>query len=90
MFSPIAGGVSLGIHESQSRFWENIIGRSREFASLIYPVLKENLPFMAGYTPEDVYLYFNIVRPDFIMHVQQFFELKYIQLLLFLLVVLVL
>ncbi|NJE76701.1 carboxypeptidase M32 [Thermococcus sp. ES12] len=66
MFSPIAGGVSLGIHESQSRFWENIIGRSREFAGLIYPTLRENLPFMANYTPEDVYLYFNMVRPDFI------------------------
>ena len=66
MFSPIAGGVSLGIHESQSRFWENIIGRSREFATLIHPVLRENLPFMSNYTPEDVYLYFNMVRPDFI------------------------
>jgi carboxypeptidase Taq len=66
MFSPIAGGVSLGIHESQSRFWENIIGRSREFAGLIYPTLRENLPFMSKYTPEDVYLYFNMVRPDFI------------------------
>ncbi|WP_087037968.1 carboxypeptidase M32 [Thermococcus litoralis] len=66
MFSPIAGGVSLGIHESQSRFWENIIGRSREFAGLIYPILKENLPFMSKYTEDDIYNYFNIVRPDFI------------------------
>ncbi|CAB50475.1 carboxypeptidase M32 [Pyrococcus abyssi] len=66
MFTPIAGGVSLGIHESQSRFWENIIGRSREFVELIYPVLKENLPFIDKYTQEDVYLYFNMVRPDFI------------------------
>ncbi|MFA4640651.1 carboxypeptidase M32 [Pyrococcus kukulkanii] len=66
MFTPIAGGVSMGIHESQSRFWENIIGRSREFVELLYPVLKENLPFIEEYTPEDVYLYFNMVRPDFI------------------------
>lgn len=66
MFSPIAGGVSLGIHESQSRFWENIIGRSREFAGLIYPILKENLPFISKYTEDDIYNYFNIVRPDFI------------------------
>jgi len=66
MFSPIAGGVSLGIHESQSRFWENIIGRSMEFAELIYPILKENLPFIREYTPEDIYWYFNLVRPDFI------------------------
>lgn len=61
MFTPIAGGVSLGIHESQSRFWENIIGRSKEFVEFIYPVLKENLPFMEKYTQEDVYLYFNMV-----------------------------
>ncbi len=66
MFSPILGGVSLGIHESQSRFWENIIGRSREFAALIHPVMVENLEFMKKYTPEDLYLYFNMVRPDFI------------------------
>ncbi len=66
MFTPIVGSVSLGIHESQSRFWENIIGRSREFAELIHPVLRENLPFMSEYTPEDVYLYFNVVRPDLI------------------------
>ncbi|MCD6142965.1 MAG: carboxypeptidase M32, partial [Thermococcus sp.] len=64
MFSPIAGGVSLGIHESQSRFWENIIGRSREFVELIYPILKEKLPFMNKYSAEDLYTYFNMVRPD--------------------------
>lgn len=66
MFSPIAGGVSLGIHESQSRFWENIIGRSKEFAELIYPLLKEKLPFIRNYTTEDLYAYLNIVRPDYI------------------------
>ena len=66
MFSPIAGGVSLGIHESQSRFWENIIGRSMEFAELIYPVLKRNLPGIEKYTPGDIYWYFNTVRPDLI------------------------
>ena len=66
MFSPILGGVSLGIHESQSRFWENIIGRSMEFAELIYPLLKENVSEIKDYTPEDIYWYFNIVRPDFI------------------------
>ncbi len=66
MFSPIIGGVSLGVHESQSRFWENIIGRSMEFVELIYPVLRENVSFIKKYTPEDVYLYFNMVRPDLI------------------------
>jgi carboxypeptidase Taq len=66
MFSPILGGVSLGIHESQSRFWENIIGRSEQFAEILYPILVENLPAVKEYTPQDIYWYFNIVRPDFI------------------------
>ncbi len=64
--SPIAHGVSSGIHESQSRFWENIIGRSKEFAENIYPLLKENLDFMAEYSPEDIYIYFNTVKPSLI------------------------
>ncbi len=66
MFTPIIGGVSLGIHESQSRFWENIVGRSMEFAELIYPVLNENVSGIGDYTSEDIYWYMNIVRPDYI------------------------
>lgn len=38
------GGVSMGIHESQSRLFENIIGRSREYIDLIFPKLKELFP----------------------------------------------
>lgn len=63
-YTPIGTGVSLGVHEGQSRFWENIIGRSREFAELIYPLLKEHLPFISKYTPEDIYFYFNTVKPS--------------------------
>ncbi len=37
--TPVGRGVSMGVHESQSRFWENIIGRSREFVHLIYHYL---------------------------------------------------
>jgi len=40
----LTGGVSMGIHESQSRFYENIIGRSRPFAGVILPRLKELFP----------------------------------------------
>ncbi|ADV64933.1 carboxypeptidase M32 [Desulfurococcus mucosus] len=65
-YTPIGTGVSLGIHESQSRFWENIIGRSREFTEVVYPLLKEHLDFIQGYTVEDLYLYFNTVRPSLI------------------------
>lgn len=45
MATPIGQGVSLGIHEGQSRFWENIIGRSKEFIDTLYPILKEHLDF---------------------------------------------
>lgn len=63
-YTPIGTGVSLGVHEGQSRFWENIVGRSREFAELIYPLLKEHLPFVSKYAPEEIYYYFNTVRPS--------------------------
>jgi carboxypeptidase Taq len=38
----LADGASLGIHESQSRMYENIIGRSKEFWTYWFPILKEN------------------------------------------------
>ncbi|MCY0867713.1 MAG: carboxypeptidase M32 [Desulfurococcus sp.] len=65
-YTPIGRGVSLGIHESQSRFCENIIGRSREFTELVYPVLREHLEFLRDYSVDDVYYYFNTVRPSLI------------------------
>jgi len=64
--TPVGRGVSMGVHESQSRFWENVIGRSREFVHIIYPLLRERLPFLKDYGEEDVYKYFNIVRPSLI------------------------
>ena len=42
--TPIGGGVSMGMHESQSRFYENIIGRSKEFWEPIYEQLQEFYP----------------------------------------------
>jgi len=43
-YTALSGGVSMGIHESQSRFYENIIGRSRAFVHCIFPKLKEFFP----------------------------------------------
>ena len=40
----LGGGVSMGIHEGQSRFFENIIGRSRSFIRLIAPQAARALP----------------------------------------------
>ena len=41
--SPLGQPVSLGIHESQSRLWENVIGRSRPFCGWVLPKLREHL-----------------------------------------------
>ncbi|MBQ8834894.1 MAG: carboxypeptidase M32 [Oscillospiraceae bacterium] len=40
-YTALSGGVSMGIHESQSRFYENIIGRSEAFVHAIFPKVKE-------------------------------------------------
>jgi carboxypeptidase Taq len=65
-YTPLARGTSSGVHESQSRFWENFIGRSREFIKRIYPSLKANLHFVTQYTEEDIYRYVNSVKPSHI------------------------
>jgi carboxypeptidase Taq len=41
---PLGQPISLGIHESQSRFWENIVGRSPAFARYLHKLLAEYLP----------------------------------------------
>src|SRR6266705_3599469 len=48
-FTPTGTGVSSGVHESQSRFWENIVGRSKQFTSMTYPLLKTKLSFLSRY-----------------------------------------
>ncbi|QKG83811.1 carboxypeptidase M32 [Kroppenstedtia pulmonis] len=42
--TPLADGTSAGVHESQSRLWENIVGRSREFWEYFYPRLQQVFP----------------------------------------------
>ncbi|MDA4119327.1 MAG: carboxypeptidase M32 [Thaumarchaeota archaeon] len=65
-YTPLAEGASFGIHESQSRFLENVVGRSREFVKLLDPLLRKNLPFVGGYDNEQLYRYFNAVKRSFI------------------------
>lgn len=65
-YTPAGDGASYGIHESQSRFWENVVGRSREFVKFVDPLLRKNLPFVKGYDDESLYRYFNTVRKSFI------------------------
>lgn len=46
--TPLAGGASSGLHESQSRLWENLVGRSREFCEFFYPTLQKAFPEQLG------------------------------------------
>lgn len=53
--TPLAHGVSSGLHESQSRLWENLIGRSRRFWLYFYPRLQEAFPHQLGSVPLDTF-----------------------------------
>ncbi|HKU49580.1 MAG TPA: carboxypeptidase M32 [Nitrososphaera sp.] len=64
--TPVEGGSSLALHESQSRFWENIVGRSRPFVQLIAPLIRKQIGFAGQSTDEEFYLYFNHVKPGHI------------------------
>jgi carboxypeptidase Taq len=59
--TPIQGGSSLVIHESQSRLWENFVGRSEEFIKFGLDDFNTIVDKIAR--PEDYYLYFNKVSP---------------------------
>ncbi|HZC88413.1 MAG TPA: carboxypeptidase M32 [Nitrososphaera sp.] len=64
--TPLEGGSSLALHESQSRFWENIVGRSKPFIQLIAPLIRKQVSFANQATDEELYLYFNNIKPDYI------------------------
>ncbi|MBX7153895.1 MAG: carboxypeptidase M32 [Bacteriodetes bacterium] len=82
-----ADGASMGIHESQSLFWENVIARSEEFWEWGLPILKTYFPEQLGnMTPLDFYKAINTVSPSLIrieadettynMHIILRFELE--------------
>jgi carboxypeptidase Taq len=65
--SPLFDGASSGIHESQSRMWENLVGRSFPFWQHFYPRLQELVPSQLGNVPLEVfYKGINKVQPSFI------------------------
>lgn len=66
-YTCLAGGVSMGVHESQSRFYENLIGRSRPFIEAIFPKMQEFFPEqLADVTAEEMYRAVNRVEPSLI------------------------
>jgi carboxypeptidase Taq len=63
--TPLSGGTSMGIHESQSRLWENLVGRSRPFWSHFYPGLQKAFPEALGeFELEGFYRAINAVSPS--------------------------
>jgi carboxypeptidase Taq len=54
---PSGSSVSLGIHESQSRMWENQVGRSEAFWAVWYPAACEAFPQLRGFALEDFMQY---------------------------------
>jgi carboxypeptidase Taq len=65
--TPLSGGTSLAVHESQSRMWENLVGRSLPFWEHFYPELKELFPAqLEGVSLKAFYKAINKVQPSLI------------------------
>ena len=65
--TPLAGGASLAIHESQSRMWENLVGRSLPFWEYFYPEFQKLFPAQVGNIDLDTfYKGINKVEPSLI------------------------
>ncbi len=85
--TPLSRGTSLAVHESQSRLWENFVGRSRNFWEWAFPQLVETFPTQfSGVDVETFYRAVNTVQPSFIrveadeatynLHIMLRFELE--------------
>ncbi len=65
--TPLANGASMAVHESQSRMWENLVGRSYAFWTYYYPILQAFFPSQLGNVDlETFYKGINKVEPSLI------------------------
>jgi carboxypeptidase Taq len=65
--TPLSGGTSLAVHESQSRMWENLVGRSLPFWEHFYPAFKAAFPAqLEGVSLKSFYKAINKVEPSLI------------------------
>jgi carboxypeptidase Taq len=64
--TPVGSAVSLGIHESQSRLWENHVGRSRSFWERWYPIASQHLPDLKRFGIDQLVQGVQKVAPSFI------------------------
>jgi carboxypeptidase Taq len=63
----ISDSPSLGLHESQSRFWENMIARSKSFWKMFYPIFKKESSILSNNISfDDWYKFVNQVKPSLI------------------------
>lgn len=63
--TPLGEAASLGVHESQSRFWENLVGRSRSFWRFFYPKAQKAFPAaLSGVSEDDFVAAVNGIRPS--------------------------
>jgi carboxypeptidase Taq len=53
--TPLASGTSSGVHESQSRMWENLVGRSAGFWEFFYPEIQRAFPKQLGDVPRETF-----------------------------------
>lgn len=84
--TPLSGGASMALHESQSRLWENLVGRSRGFWQYFYPFVQEAFPQLHSTDEESFYRAVNRVSPSLIrieadeltyaLHIMLRFELE--------------
>jgi carboxypeptidase Taq len=64
--TPLGTAVSLGVHESQSRLWENHVGRNPGFWQHWHPIACEHFPELKSLSPERIAAAVNRVAPSFI------------------------
>ncbi|WP_457632439.1 carboxypeptidase M32 [Oceanithermus desulfurans] len=64
--TPMGQAVSMGVHESQSRMWENLVGRSLGFWRFYYPKLQPRFAALADVRLEDFHRAVNAVKPSLI------------------------
>ncbi|HIZ47863.1 MAG TPA: carboxypeptidase M32 [Candidatus Gemmiger excrementavium] len=66
-YTAVTGGATMGLHESQSRLFENYVGRSRAFVHCLYPTLRQLFPAqLADVTEEEVWRAVNRAEPGLI------------------------
>lgn len=68
--TPLGQSRNLSVHESQSRLWENHIGRSRAFWEYFLPTVQEHFPSLSGVTIDAAYQTANQVYPDNLIRVE--------------------